>query len=160
MWLSGKESACNAGDTGVMGLIPGSGRSLRRRAWQPTPVFLPGKSHGQRSLPIYGPWSCKDSDTAEASEDAYMSYSAVWTPNTTCILKTMWEFCVNMERLPEHIMVLLKIMNTTNTQGLGLAWELSVSNPYRNGIWLYDQHDKFYQWDKCRLLNKWYWKKE
>jgi len=26
-----------------------------RRAWQPTPVFLPGKSHGQRSLAVYSP---------------------------------------------------------------------------------------------------------
>ena len=34
-----KESACNAGDTGDIGSIPGSGRS-----WQPTPVFFPGNS--------------------------------------------------------------------------------------------------------------------
>ena len=40
-WLSGRESACQAGD---MGSIPGSGR----RKWQPTPVFLPGESHGQK----------------------------------------------------------------------------------------------------------------
>ena len=30
-----------------------------RRKWQPTPVFLPGKSHGQRSLVGYSPWGCK-----------------------------------------------------------------------------------------------------
>ena len=30
-----------------------------RRKWQPTPVFLPGQSHGQRSLAGYGPWGCK-----------------------------------------------------------------------------------------------------
>ena len=30
-----------------------------RRKWQPTPVFLPGKSHGQRNLVSYGPWGCK-----------------------------------------------------------------------------------------------------
>ena len=36
-----------------------------RRAWQPTPVFLPGKSHGQRSLADYSPWGCKESDTTE-----------------------------------------------------------------------------------------------
>ena len=30
-----------------------------RRKWQPTPVFLPGKSHGQRSLAGYRPWDCK-----------------------------------------------------------------------------------------------------
>jgi len=34
-----------------------------RRAWQPTPVFLPG--HGQRSLVGYSPWGCKESDTIE-----------------------------------------------------------------------------------------------
>ena len=44
-----KESTCNAGDTGDLGLIPGSGRFPWRRAWQPTPVFLLGKSHEQRS---------------------------------------------------------------------------------------------------------------
>ena len=42
-----------------------------RRAWQPTPVFLPGKFHGQRSLVGYGPWSHKESDRAEAIEYAY-----------------------------------------------------------------------------------------
>ena len=30
-----------------------------RRKWQPTPVFLPGKPHEQRSLVGYSPWSCK-----------------------------------------------------------------------------------------------------
>ena len=48
--LSGKESACQAGH---LGLIPGSGRFPWRRKWQPAPVFLPGKSHGQRSLAGY-----------------------------------------------------------------------------------------------------------
>ena len=37
----------------------------RRRQWQPTPVLLPGKSDGQRSLVGYSPWGCKESDTAE-----------------------------------------------------------------------------------------------
>ena len=37
----------------------------RRGNWQPTPVFLPGKSHGQRSLAGYRPWGCKESDTTE-----------------------------------------------------------------------------------------------
>ena len=48
-----KQSSRNAGD---LGLIPGSGRSPWRRAWQPTPVFLPGESQGQRSLVGYSPW--------------------------------------------------------------------------------------------------------
>ena len=36
-----------------------------RRKWQPTPVFLTEKFHGQRSLAGYSPWSCKDLDTTE-----------------------------------------------------------------------------------------------
>ena len=44
----GKESACSAGDTG---LIPGLGRSPREQ--QPILLFLPGESHGQRSLASY-----------------------------------------------------------------------------------------------------------
>ena len=34
-----------------------------RRKGQPTPVFLPGKSHGQQSLVAYSPWGCKELDT-------------------------------------------------------------------------------------------------
>ena len=47
---AGKESACNAEDRGDMGLIPGSGKSPGGEKWQPTPVYLPEKFHGQRSL--------------------------------------------------------------------------------------------------------------
>ena len=50
-WHSSKESTCNAGDTGS---ISGSGRSPGEgNEWQPTPVFLPGKSHRQKSLAGY-----------------------------------------------------------------------------------------------------------
>ena len=48
-----KNLPANAGDTG---LIPGSGRFPWRRKWNPTPVFLPGESHGQRRLAGYSPW--------------------------------------------------------------------------------------------------------
>ena len=44
---------------------PWVGKILWRRKWQPTPVFLPGKSHGQRSLVGYSPWGHKESDTTE-----------------------------------------------------------------------------------------------
>ena len=36
-----------------------------RREWQPTPVFLPGESHGQRSLVGYSPWGRKELDMTE-----------------------------------------------------------------------------------------------
>ena len=64
--LAVKNLPGNAGDIRDTGLIPGLGRSPgRRRAWQPTPVFLPGKFHGQRSLVGCSPWGHKESDTNE-----------------------------------------------------------------------------------------------
>ena len=57
-----KESASNAGDPGS---IPGSESTQWRRTWQPTPVFLPGESHGQRSLAGCSPWGHKKSDMTE-----------------------------------------------------------------------------------------------
>ena len=49
------------GTAGVrdMGSIPWEGR------WQPTPVFLPGESHGQRGLVGYSSWGHKESDVTE-----------------------------------------------------------------------------------------------
>ena len=44
--------------------FPGSERSWRRQ-WHPTPVLLPGKSHGRRSLVGYSPWGRNESDTTE-----------------------------------------------------------------------------------------------
>ena len=35
--------------------------------WQPTPVFLPGMSHGQKSLVDYSPWGRKETDLTEAT---------------------------------------------------------------------------------------------
>ena len=41
------------------------GKISWRREWLPTPVFLPGKSHGQRSLAGYSPWDGKELNTTE-----------------------------------------------------------------------------------------------
>ena len=43
-----------------------------RREWQPTPAFLPGEFHGQRSLAGYSPWGCKESDTTEGLTHTHM----------------------------------------------------------------------------------------
>ena len=56
----GKESACSAEDP-VWSLR----KILWRRERQPSPVFLPGESHGQRSLAGYSPWDHKESNTIE-----------------------------------------------------------------------------------------------
>ena len=56
-----KSLPANAGDMGDVGVrkIPWN------RTWQPAPVFLPGKLHGQRSLVGYSPWDHKESDMTE-----------------------------------------------------------------------------------------------
>ena len=61
-WLSGKESVCQRRR---YGFDPWVRKIPWRRKWQPTPVFLHGKSHGERSLKGYSPQSHKESDTTE-----------------------------------------------------------------------------------------------
>ena len=58
--LSGKESACQCRRCRFN---PSVGEIPWRREWQPTPLFLPGKSHEQRSLAGYSPPVHKESDT-------------------------------------------------------------------------------------------------
>ena len=61
-WLSGKESTCQCRRHSRLGFNPWVKKSPWRRKWQPTPAFLPGKSHGQRSwVTVHGvarvrPW--------------------------------------------------------------------------------------------------------
>ena len=56
-----KNLPANAGDL-RHGFNPWVGKIPWRRAWQPTPVFLPGESYAQRSLMDYSPWGLKESD--------------------------------------------------------------------------------------------------
>ena len=62
---SGKESACQCRRLQRLRFYPLFRKIPRRRKWQPTSVFLPGKFHGQKSLAAYSPWGCKGSDTSE-----------------------------------------------------------------------------------------------
>ena len=62
-----KNPAASAGDTGDLSLIPGfdPGTIPWKEKWQPTPEFLPGDSHGQKSLMSYSPWGCREWDMTE-----------------------------------------------------------------------------------------------
>ena len=62
---SGKEPTCSIGDTGDTGSIPGLGRSPQGGNVSSIPEFLPGESHGQRSLAGYSPCGLKESDVTE-----------------------------------------------------------------------------------------------
>ena len=56
---SGKESTCKGRRRKRGKFNLWVGKIPWRKAWQPTPAFLPGESHGQRSLVGYSPWGCK-----------------------------------------------------------------------------------------------------
>ena len=60
-----KNPPANAGDVRDTDFIPKSGRSPGERVWQPTPVVLPGETHGQRSLAVYGPEGLTELDMTQ-----------------------------------------------------------------------------------------------
>ena len=68
------------------------------RKWQPIPVFLPGKSHGQRSLAGYSPWDCRELETTWQL--------STWRIKVLCIRASNWkQKCQPIERLVqwEHL---------------------------------------------------------
>ena len=90
--FSGKECACQCRRPGF---DPWVRKIPWRRKWQPTPVFLPGKPHGQRSLASYRPWGHKESDMTE------------WLNNNR-IQTGVW-FCrsyFTLKLLPSHLVCL------------------------------------------------------
>ena len=68
---SGKEPTCQCRRCKRLGFNPGVGKIVWRRAWQLTLVFLPGESHGQRSLVGYSPWGHTESVTTEQGADRH-----------------------------------------------------------------------------------------
>ena len=68
-----------------------------RRKWQPTPKFLPGECHGQRSLVGYSPWGHKESDTTEWLTLSFLLFSlssdfllAKWANSSVVMGLPMW----------------------------------------------------------------------
>ena len=68
-WLVVKNPPANAGDIKQFG--PWVGKIPWRRKWQPTPVFLPGESRGQRSLARYSPWGPEESEMTKVTSNAW-----------------------------------------------------------------------------------------
>ena len=76
-WSSGKESICQCRRHKRRWVWSLGLKDPKRRKWQPTPVFLPGESHGQGSLAGYSPWGPKELDTAE-----WRAQSTLYRPDT------------------------------------------------------------------------------
>ena len=77
--LSGKESICQCWRCRRLGFSPWIGKISWRSKWQPTPVFLPGKSHGQRNLVGYSPWSHKELDITERMSTHTQAYIVLFS---------------------------------------------------------------------------------
>ena len=77
---SSKEHACQCSRHKRCGFDPWARKIFQRRKWQSTPVFLLGKSHGQRSLMSYSPWGRKELDTTEQLNHHHWCWS--WSSNT------------------------------------------------------------------------------
>ena len=60
-------SVCQCRSLRRRGFNPWVGKILQRRKWKPTPVFLAGKSPGQRSVAGYSPWGHKELDMTECT---------------------------------------------------------------------------------------------
>ena len=84
---SGKEPTCQCRRCGFN---PWLGKIPWRRAWQITPVFLPGDSHRQRSLADYSPWGHKESDMTEQLSIA--QHNTYGTMKEHYITKGFFEF--------------------------------------------------------------------
>ena len=67
----GKEHVCQCQRRKRHGFDPWVRKVPCRSTWQPTPVFLLGKSHGQRNWVGYNPWGCKESDMTEATSHVH-----------------------------------------------------------------------------------------
>ena len=73
-----------------------------RKAWQPTPVFLPGESHGQKSLAGYSPGGCTKSDMAEVTEThMHVCIHIYYITHTSIIIKNQETY---YKKLPHMIM--------------------------------------------------------
>ena len=65
----------------------------RRRTWQPTPVFLPGESHGQRSLTDHSPQGRKKSDTTQQLSKAQPRGMCLFLDSQICLIILCLSLC-------------------------------------------------------------------
>ena len=88
---SGRESTCQCRRWERHEFNPWVEKIPWSRKRHPTPVFLPKKFHGQRSLAGYNPWGCKESDTTERvhTYDAGTPLLRIY-PEKTLIWKDTW----------------------------------------------------------------------
>ena len=101
----GKESACNAGD---LGLIPALGRFPWRREWQPTPAFLPGEFYGQEK-----PTGLQSMESQRVRHD--------WATNTHTTIRT-----ASVIKVSQNQDIQSKFLHHTDC-----LWNVSILAPWK-----------------------------
>ena len=95
---SGKETACQCTKRKRHGFTLRVRKIPWSRKQQPTPILLPGKSHGQRSLAAYSPWGRKELEHSWAHEHKQTKKSHMERPciDTTVQLGVVWALMLNL----------------------------------------------------------------
>ena len=148
---SGKETTCQCRRCKTRGSDPWVGKTPWGRAWQPTPVFLPGESQGQRSLAGYSPWGHRESDTTEATLHAHTTVK--WWQNS--VYFEHWHY-LNVEQLfkilKESKAVVLQIayLEGYGVSGEDVRW-CGIQGRQRG------EHFRFFVWGSGRSATVWLW---
>ena len=105
---------------GRPGFNPWVGKIPWRRAWQPTPVLLPGESHGQRILVGHSPWGHKESDTTERLSTPHEVSKCCWK---NCFNRLAWcKVATNLQSVKN----LVQYLQSTIKWGIPAQLSLSI----------------------------------
>ena len=139
-WHSSKESICQCRRLKKYGVDPWIRKIPWSRKWQPTPVFLPGKFHGQRILAGYSPGGHKESDTTEQTcrrsplKQALRLRHTVVTGFQAQKHRKVQGLCVLSSELPRHHSHCILLANTNhklNSKETSLLMEESAMSCYK-----------------------------
>ena len=110
---------------------PWVGKVPWRRQWKPTPTFLPGESHGQRSLVGYSPWGRKESDTTERTARKslleYIGFSS--SVQFSSVAQSCPTLCDPMNRSTPGLPVHHKLPEFTQTHAHRVGDAIQPSHP-------------------------------
>ena len=126
---SGKEPTCQCRRLKRCGFNP-CVRKIHWRKWQPTPVFLPVESHGQKSLVGYSPWSREESDMTEA-----IWHTIYWTSTKPCARlwrqRREWNIVHAFKEIPDWSRKTDMESDSHNSEWQGFWYEFPQSATWR-----------------------------
>ena len=121
------------------GLIPSVRKITCRRAYQSSPGFLPGESHGPRSLAGYSPWDCKDSDmTVSNTQSTHGRRHQLQTPARTRVRSQFMKISVSpqSERTSLSHFLFFPRPSSTMAWSKTTAWWAWVQESYHKLLFL------------------------